>query len=152
MILKRPYKRDNKRYYMEKSQISAKYQRIQENFNKYIEIHRINNENRERFYKNNMLKYDLYPEQVFLIIKSIEILKFFIDKSFFFNCNKNDLKIKSYDLYFLYHILFIQYTNYVSEETKRKIEKKYDFRNFSNEDMFLDKEFKRRREDKKDHF
>lgn len=136
MVLKRKknckliYEQKNSKYYVERIGSISEFYELQEAFREYGRLNNIEKLNQERFYNNDMLHYELYPEQVFLIAKSIEIFKFFIDNSFFFNCEKEELESKSVDLFYLYQILFVQYSNYVPKNLQIKIEKKYDFRNF----------------------
>ena len=108
----------------------TEYQDLQEAFRKYGEIHRAEKWNEERFYKDGYLKYEFSPEQVFLIAKSVEILKFFVDNSFFFKCDKEFLKSKSVDLFYLYQIIYTQYVHYVPKNMQSRIEKDNDFRNY----------------------
>ena len=64
--------------------------------------------------------YDLYPEDVELILKGIEQLKFFLDKSLYFTDKKENLKEKSYDCFYLYQYIYSRYKEKVPKE-KQKI-------------------------------
>jgi hypothetical protein len=118
------------KYYVKESSHLTEYRDLEDAFRKYGEINKINRENRARFYENGLLKFELYPEQVFLITKSIEIMKFFVDNSFFFNCDRNNLEVKSTDLFYLYQSLYMQYSQYVPKKLRNKIEENYNFKNF----------------------
>ena len=136
MVLKRKknckliYEPKNSKYYVDEIKHLTEYQDLQEAFRKYGEVHRAEKWNEDRFYKDGYLKYEFLPEQVFLIAKSIEMFKFFVDNSFFFKCDKEFLKSKSVDLFYLYQIVYKQYLHYVPEKMQSRIEEKYDFRNF----------------------
>jgi len=133
MVLKRKknckilYEEKTSKYYVEKIKNMQEFYDIQEAFREYGEIHKIEKEREGRYFKHNKLIYELYPDQVFLIAKSLEILKFFIDKSMFFNCDKEDLKSKSLDIFYLYQILYKQYIAYAPKKVQSQAEEKYKF-------------------------
>lgn len=62
---------------------------------------------------------DLYPSDVELILKGIEQLKFFIDKSMYFKCDKEFLNSKSLDCFYLNQYIYSIYKNCVPEENQK---------------------------------
>lgn len=59
---------------------------------------------------------DLYPSDVELILKGIEQLKFFIDKSMYFKCDKEFLNSKSLDCLYLNQYIYSVYKNCVPKD------------------------------------
>lgn len=76
------------------------------------------------------MHYELLPNQALLLAKSIQMFKQFVDTSKFFNCEIEDLKSKSIDLFYLEQIILTEYYNFVPKEVQSCIEEKYNFRNY----------------------
>lgn len=128
MIIKRKknarmyYEPKTSKYYLDKIKSMQEFENIQEAFQKYHEFHKWEREEEQRFFENGYLKYEFLPEQVFLIAKSLQIFKFFVDNSFFFKCSE-ELESKSIDLFYLYQIVTKEYMAYIPKEIQQKIEK-----------------------------
>lgn len=130
MVIKRKknarmyYEPKTSKYYLDKIKSMQEYNSLQLAFQKYHEFHKWEREEELRFFENGYLKYEFSPEQVFLMAKSVQIFKFFVDNSFFFDC-KETLESKSIDLFYLYQIITKEYMAYVPREEQDRIEKEY---------------------------
>ena len=136
MVLKRKknakliYDSKNKMYYVDKITHISEFQDLQEAFKEYGKIAKIDKENGERYYKNGYLHYELLPSQALLLAKAVQLFKQFVDTSKFFNCEIEDLKSKSIDLFYLEQIILTEYYHFVPKEVQSQTEQKYDFRNY----------------------
>lgn len=116
------YEPKTSKYYLDRIKSMQEFENIQEAFQKYHEFHKWEREEEQRFFENGYLKYEFLPEQVFLIAKSVQLLKFFVDNSFFFKCSE-ELESKSIDLFYLYQIITKEYMAYIPKDVQDKIEK-----------------------------
>lgn len=80
----------------------------------YENISEIEKKGSLRFSKGKF-KLELYPDELNDILKAIEFYKFSIDKSFYFKCDIESLKEKSFDLSFLYEYIFCIYREHLKE-------------------------------------
>lgn len=117
------YEPKNGKYYLDKITNLEEYRNEKDAFEKYHEFHKHHKEDELRFFEDGMLKYEFSPEQVFLLAKGVQMLKYFVDNSFFFDC-KETLKDKSIDLFYLYQIIYKQYNAYVPKDELQKLESK----------------------------
>lgn len=131
MVIKRKknanliYEPKNSKYYLDLIKAMQQYDTMQDAFRKYNEFHKLEREEEKRFFRDNRLVYELSPNQVYLLIKSIEMFKFFVDNSFFFKCEREELQDTSIDLFYLYQIIYKQFMAYVPQEMKNKIYQEY---------------------------
>ena len=140
MILKRKknakliYEPKNKMYYIDRITHISEFQDIQEAFREYGKISKIEKEQGERYYKNGYLHYELLPNQALLLIKAIQMMKYFVDTSRFFECDVEDLKSKSIDLFYLEQIIMTEYYHYVPKKVQSHVEEIYNFRNYKKQE------------------
>lgn len=71
-------------------------------------------------FSQGKFKIELYPDELNDILHAIEFYKFSVDKSFYFKCDFDSLKNKSFDLSFLYNYLFCLYNNHINEVRESK--------------------------------
>lgn len=141
MVLKRKktarliYEPKNKKYYVDKITNIKEFQDLQSAFRDYGDICRAEKNQVERYYKNGYLHFEFLPNQVVLLAKAVENLKYFIDYSKFFNCEIEDLKSKSVDLFYLHQILLTEFYNFLPKEVQSQAEEKYNFQNYRKEGM-----------------
>ena len=113
-------------YYVQTPEFKEKYSTYEEAFKVYKNINYYRNKKLETSYLRGKMDFQFYAEDVYLIIKSLEIFKFFVDKSMFFECEREDLKDKSVELFMLYEQIASQFFTYVPAREKLKIEKIYE--------------------------
>lgn len=111
---------DNYNYYVETSNYFFKFTSIEDAQYFYNNCKNISLDLYRNFDIEGKIYLDIYPEDMELIIKGIEQLKFFLDKSLYFSDNKDKLNQKSFDCFYLYEYLYSVYKNKVPKE-KQKI-------------------------------
>lgn len=100
---------DNNNYYVESFNYFFKFSRKEDAEYFYNNCKDISFEFYSKFDVEGKLYFDFYPEDVELILKGIEQLKFFLDKSLYFTDNREILKEKSYDCFYLYQYIYSRY-------------------------------------------
>lgn len=100
---------DNNNYYVESLNYFFKFNRKEDAEYFYNNCKEISFEFYSKFDVEGKLYFDFYPEDVELILKGIEQLKFFLDKSLYFTDNREILKEKSYDCFYLYQYIYSRY-------------------------------------------
>ena len=100
---------DNNNYYVESLNYFFKFNRKEDTEYFYNNCKEISFEFYSKFDVEGKLYFDFYPEDVELILKGIEQLKFFLDKSLYFTDNREILKEKSYDCFYLYQYIYSRY-------------------------------------------
>lgn len=113
----------NNKYYIETSQNLYHFNDdFVEAMEYYNNIREIEKRGQLRFVKGKF-RIELYPSELTDVLHAIECYKFSVDKSFYFQCDFEKLKEKSFDLEFLYNYLFYLYRDYIKEvEESSKVE------------------------------
>lgn len=101
----------NENYYLKGINFFKKYKNRKEALVDYKNIKNIN------LVKNKdclgRISIDLYKEDIKLILKSIEVYKFYLSQNLFFTTDKEKLDNICYDLDFMYEMIFATYnTNF----------------------------------------
>ena len=78
----------------------------------YNNIAQIEEEGRLKPFENGKFKIELYPEDMELLLNSLETLSFFIKQNRFLDCNNETLIQKNFDIDFLAQYLFCLYNQY----------------------------------------
>ena len=92
----------------------------QEAIRYYENIREIEKEGMKRYYMNGKFHLELYPDEMEILLKSLENYKFMIDNSRFIDCEKEKIKMKSFDIEFLTQYLYSLYIEYLKEKNKGK--------------------------------
>lgn len=107
---------DNNNYYVETNQYFFKFNNEEDAKYFYNNCKSISVEFLRKFDWEGKIYLEFYPEDLELLIKGIEQLKFFLDKSLYYSSDKNTLKRKSLDCFYLYEYINTMYRNYVPKE------------------------------------
>jgi hypothetical protein len=105
----------NQKYYIQTNKNLYHFSHNLVEANEYYEHIREIEESGNFRYVDGKFRVELYPEELADILHSIEFYKFSIDKSFYFKCDFESLKAKSFDLSFLYEHLFCIYRDYLKQ-------------------------------------
>lgn len=105
----------NNKYYIQTNKNLYHFNNNLIEANKYYQHIREIEETYHFNFVDGKFRVELYPEELQDILKSIEFFKFSIDKSFYFKCDYESLKEKSFDLAFLYEHLFCLYRDYLDK-------------------------------------
>lgn len=113
----------NNKYYIQTNKNLYHFSNNLVEANQYYEHIREIEESGALRYVDGKFKVELYPEELADILHSIEFYKFSVDKSFYFKCDFESLRAKSFDLSFLYEHLFCIYRDYLKQaEDSGKLE------------------------------
>ena len=120
MILKRKQNckiiYDNFNYYVQTKDRLFKFNNLFDAEYFYKNIQKISIDFLRQFNWEGKIYLEFYPEDIELILKSIEQFKFFLDKSLYFCDNKNIFNKKSIDCFYLYQYILGMYNNYKNKK------------------------------------
>lgn len=88
----------------------------------YENIVEIEKKGRQVF-KKGKFHIELYPEDMKIILKSLECFKFFVDKNIFFECDAEIIKKKCFDIDFLSEYIYSYYIQYKPKELEEEKER-----------------------------
>ena len=107
---------DNINYYVETKDYMFKFNNFTDAEYFYENCKNISIEFLRQFNWEGKVYLEFYPEDVLIIMKSLEQFKFFLDKSLYFTDNQENLKKRSLDVFYLYEYIIGMYRNYVNDK------------------------------------
>ena len=111
---------DNINYYVETKEHMFKFNNLTDAEYFYKNAQKISVDFLRQFNWEGKIYMEFYPEDVELLMKSLEQFKFFLDKSLYFCDNKNIFKEKSLDCFYLYEYISGMYREYVNKKSLDK--------------------------------
>ena len=111
---------DNSNYYVEGCGYFFKFNNIKDAQYFYNNFKSLYLNSKQLYDIEGKIVLDLYPSDVELILKGVEQIKFFIDNSMFYKCDKEYLKSKSLDCFYLNEYIYSVYKNCLPKD-KQKI-------------------------------
>ena len=103
---------DNVNYYVETKNHLFKFNNYSDAEYFYKNAQKISVDFLRQFNWEGKIYLEFYPEDLELIMKSLEQFKYFLDKSLYFCDNKNIFKEKSFDCFYLYEYILGMYREY----------------------------------------
>lgn len=107
---------DNNNYYIDGAGYFFKFNNLDDAQYFYNNFKKLYLNSRQLYEIEGKVVLDLYPSDVELILKGIEQLKFFIDKSMYFKCDQEFLNSKSLDCFYLNQYIYSIYKNCVPKD------------------------------------
>lgn len=110
----------NEKYYIHTNKILYHFGNDFDEATRYYDnIREIEKEGIARYYLNGKFHLDFYPDEIKLIIKSLECYKFFVDNNRFLDVSKEKLNNFDFDIEFLTQYMYSLYIEYIKEENKK---------------------------------
>ena len=103
---------DNVNYYVETKEHLFKFNNLVDAEYFYKNCQKISVDFLRQFNWEGKIYMEFFPDDVELLMKSLEQFKFFLDKSLYFTDNKEIFKEKSQNCFYLYEYILGMYRNY----------------------------------------